>query len=74
MFFQLTCLHYFFFLAMHEFFFGATACRIFFQTSFLHEFFWGIVNPPPVNTKGPPLTPQDGVGVEGQDEANHAEF
>ena len=44
----------------------------FFSDKFpLHEFFLGIVNPPPVNTKGSLLTPQDEVGVEGQDEANH---
>ena len=70
MIFQLTCLHYFFWLCMN--FLRCHCLQDFFSGKFpLHEFFGGIVNPPPVNTKGPPLTPQDGVGVEGQDEANH---
>ena len=35
-----------FFLAMHEFFFGASACRIFFQTSFpCMNFFWELSTP-----------------------------
>ena len=43
-------------LPLHDFFFGATACRIFFSDKFpLDEFFGGIVTYPPIISNGPPL-------------------
>lgn len=66
---SLVCI-FSFWLCMN--FFSVPLLTGFFSEKFpLHECFLGIVNPPPVNTKGSLLTPQDEVGVEGQDEANH---
>ena len=59
-FFSSSLVYVTFFLALHELFFGATACRIFFQTSFPCMIFWGncyppTLHPPPVISNGPPV-------------------
>ena len=57
-FFSSSLVYVTFFRALHELFFGATACRIFFQTSFPCMIFLGELSSPPpsVISNGPPVT------------------